>query len=364
MKIFLFLLLSIYFISYAFANDILKQITLPEGFSIKIYAKVPNARQMAISPNGTLFVGSRAAGKVYAIQDHNNDGYGETITEIASKLRFPTGIAFNNKSLYIGVINKILVIPEIEKNLNSPVIKVIKDDLPNDFHHGWKYLKIGKDNRIYFNIGAPCNVCEVKDPYATIASIKLDGSDFSIFARGVRNSVGFLFHPITNDLWFTDNGRDGLGDDLPPCELNYSDGPGYHFGFPYCFGNNIIDKTLSYKNTCNQFIPTMVDFEAHVAPLGIDISTGNLFSESLNNTIFIAQHGSWNRSKKIGYRIAYAKLNNEHKKIIEKGIFAEGWLKQNGTVLGRPTDILFNQSGDMFISDDLLGNIYIIQYPN
>ena len=216
MKFFLFSFLSIYFVSYVFANDMLKQITLPEGFSIKIYAKVPNARQMAISPNGTLFVGSRAAGKVYAIQDHNNDGYGETVIEVASKLRLPTGIAFNNKSLYIGAINKILVIPEIEKNLNSPVIKVIKDDLPNDFHHGWKYLKIGKDNRIYFNIGAPCNVCEVKDPYATIASIKLDGSDFSIFARGVRNSVGFLFHPITNDLWFTDNGRDGLGDDLPP----------------------------------------------------------------------------------------------------------------------------------------------------
>ena len=361
MKFLFLLLLYSFFSCEAYTKNILDLIKLPKNFTIQIYSKVPNARQMALSPNGTLFVGSRYAGNLYAIKDNDGDGYGETITIIASKLRLPTGIAFKDKNLYIGVVNKILVMPDIEKNLDSPIIKTIKNDLPNDLHHGWKYLKISKDNRIYFNIGAPCNVCEVEDPYGTIASVNMDGSNFKIYARGVRNSLGFLWHPFTNDFWFTDNGRDGLGDDLPDCELNLSEKSGYHFGFPYCYNKNIRDKTINYTKNCDQFIPSLLNLGAHVAPLGIDINIKNSFPAVFNNTIFIAEHGSWDRSRKNGYRISYARLSKNSKKIIEKGVFAEGWV-QNEKTHGRPVDILFNHSGGMFVSDDLNGYIYLIKY--
>jgi len=361
-KILSIIVIFTFFSSKITANDLIKQISLPKNFSIKIYSKVPNARQMAISSSGILFVGSRTAGKVYAIQDSNSDGYGDTIYIIASGLRLPTGLAYKYGNLYVAAVNEIYMFPNIEQNLNSPKKITIKNDLPYDSGHGWKYMKISKNDRLYFNIGAPCNVCKLKDPYGTISSIKLDGSDFQIHARGIRNSVGFLWHPVTNDIWFTDNGRDGLGDNTPPCELNRMHKDGDNFGFPYCYGKNIRDKTIEFDKDCNIFIPTALDLEAHVAPLGIDINFSELFSSFYKNTIFIAEHGSWNRSKRIGYRISYAKLNDKNNKIIAKGIFAEGWLKKE-KVAGRPVDILFNKD-KMFVSDDLTGYIYIIKHKN
>ena len=363
MKYLVFLIYFFIIYKEAQSSDILSLIKLPNSFSISIYTNVPNARQMALTPDGILFVGSRSAGKVYAIQDLDKDGFGETVTTIASKLRLPTGIAFKDGNLYVAAVSKIFKFPDIANNLFSPKIEIIKENLPMDSGHGWKYLKISKNNRLFFNIGAPCNVCIVKDPYGTISSIKLDGSDFKIHARGVRNSVGFVWHPITDDLWFTDNGRDGLGDNLPPCELNKLQKDEDHFGYPFCYGNNIRDLSIEYDGTCEKFLPPMLNLDAHVAPLGIDINSTKLFSSYFRNTIFIAEHGSWNRSKKIGYRISFAKLNSEHNKIVEKGIFAEGWLK-NENASGRPADILFTKKGHMLVSDDLRGNIYIIKYPD
>jgi len=341
----------------------LDKIQLPPGFSISIFAAVPNARSMCWGTNGTLFVGNREEDKVYAITDANNDGKADKVHVIAKNLKMPCGVAFRNGSLYVAAINRILRFDDIETRLyNPPQPVVVFDKYPEDGHHGWKYIAFGPDGKLYVPVGAPCNICNNKDSiYATITRINPDGTGLEIFSKGVRNSVGFAWHPDTKELWFTDNGRDQLGDDVPSCELNYAPQQGMHFGFPYCHQGNIPDPEFGKGKNCNEYTPPAQLLGPHVAPLGMRFYTGSLFPVEFKNKIFIAQHGSWNRSVPIGYRVMMATL--EGNKVVKYEPFASGWL-QGTNVLGRPVDIEVAPDGALLVSDDKNGLIYRIAYKS
>jgi len=335
-------------------------IKLPPGFQIDVYAdNVPNARSMTLSPNGTLFVGTRKLKNVYAIVDQNKDFKADQIYIIAKGLNSPNGVAFHNESLYVAEINRVLRFDHIEESLeNPPKPVVVNDSFPKDGHHGWKFIRIGPDNKLYVPVGAPCNVCEREDErYASITRMNLDGSELEIYAKGVRNTVGFDWHPQSKDMWFTDNGRDLMGDNIPPDELNHAPKAGMHFGFPYCHGGDISDPEFGSKHDCSEFAPPMQKLGPHVAALGMRFYTGNMFPENYKNQIFIAEHGSWNRSKKIGYRIMVVELENN--KPVSYKVFAEGW-KQGEKVWGRPVDIELLPDGSMLVSDDYANAIYRI----
>jgi glucose/arabinose dehydrogenase len=358
--IFSFLLFS----TNSFAKDLpLNLIQLPEGFQIEIYAEnIENARSLELTPNGTLFVGNRTQDKVYALVDLDNDFKIDKKYVIAEKLTMPNGVAFRNGHLYVSEYNKILRFDNIEDNLsNPPKPKIINDKLPNDGSHGWKFIRFGPDDKLYIPIGAPCNICEKKDPiYASIHRMNPDGSELELFASGVRNSVGFDWDPVTNELWFTDNGRDNLGDNIPPDELNHAPTQGMHFGYPYCHGKNISDPKYGKKYPCSDFTPVKQPLGAHVASLGMKFYTGKMFPEKYQNQIFIAEHGSWNRSTKVGYKISLVTLD-KHSNPISYETFAEGWL-QGDRVWGRPVDLEIMSDGSLLVSDDYSGTIYRIFY--
>ncbi|MEQ6121034.1 sorbosone dehydrogenase family protein [Reichenbachiella sp. MALMAid0571] len=344
--------------------DQLSKIKLPEGFKISIYAEnVDNARSMALGANGTVFVGTRNAKKVYALVDADGDNNAEEVLTIGSDLKTPNGVAFWNGSLYVAEIDKLWRYDNIESNLkNVPKPKLIYDDYPSDNHHGWKYIAFGPDGKLYIPVGAPCNICESKNEiYATITRMNPDGTGREIYARGVRNSVGLAWHPTTKQLWFTDNGRDQLGDNVPPCELNKVTKAGQHFGYPYCHGGDIGDPEFGHKFSCDEFEPPARKLDAHVAPLGLKFYTGDMFPEKYKNQVFIPEHGSWNRSKKIGYRISLVKVENN--RAVSYETFAEGWLdEKEQEAWGRPVDLLVMPDGAMLVSDDKKGVIYRIAY--
>ena len=340
----------------------LELINLPPGFKIAVFAMdIPNARSMVMSPDGILFVGTRRAGKVYAVLDRNEDYHADEVVTIAKNLNMPNGVAFRNGSLYVAEVNRILRYDNIEKRIHSPPKPVIiTDKFPNDRHHGWKYIAIGPDEKLYVPVGAPCNICEKDNAqYATIMRMNLDGSGMEIYSHGVRNTVGFDWHPQTNELWFTNNGRDWMGDDLPPDTLHHAPQKGLHFGFPYCHAGNIPDPKYGRKRGCDTFAPPVMKLDAHVAPLGMKFYTGNMFPSRYRNQIFIAEHGSWNRSVPIGYRITLAVFDNSNTARYQ--IFADGWLKNN-RAWGRPVDIIVINDGSLLISDDRAGVIYRIFY--
>ncbi len=339
----------------------LDKIKLPAGFNIAIYAEVNNARSMALSPSGTLFVGNRSGDKVYAVVDKNADFKADEVHVIASDLNMPCGVAFREGSLYVAEVNRILRFDNIEQNLKTPPKPVvINDKLPTDKHHGWKFISFGADGKLYVPVGAPCNICEKENPiYSSIARMNPDGSDLEVFAHGVRNSVGFDFHPETKELWFTDNGRDMLGDDLPSDELNRAPKAGLHFGYPYCHQGDSPDPEYGSKRSCAEFEKPAQKLGAHVASLGMRFYTGNQFPASYKNNIFIALHGSWNRSAKSGYKIALA--NVENNKVVSYTTFAEGWL-QNQDNWGRPVDVQQMADGSLLVSDDQANVIYRISY--
>ena len=342
----------------------LDDITLPPGFAINIYANnVENARSLALGDSGTLFVGTRSAGNVYAIVDRNHDGRADEVITIAEGMNMPNGVAFRNGSLYVAEINRVLRYDSIESRLKNPPKPVIfNNSFPEDPHHGWKFIRFGPDGKLYVPVGAPCNVCERSNPiYATITRLNPDGSNLEIFAHGVRNTVGFDWHPKTGELWFTDNGRDWLGDDLPPDELNRAPQKGLHFGFPYCHGGTIADPQFGSKRSCKEFVPPAMVLGPHVAALGMRFYTGTMFPELYRNQIFIAEHGSWNRTTPIGYRISLVRLLANQAMNYE--VFAEGWLK-NGRAWGRPVDVLVMPDGALLVSDDRAGVIYRISYNN
>ena len=351
----------------------LDTIKLPPGFAIEVYATgVDNARQMALGANGTLFVGSRTARKVYAIVDRDKDNKADQVYTIATGLRSPSGITFRDGSLYVAEINRVIRYDGIESKLDAPPEPaVVNDKLPTEAHHGWKYLAFGPDGWLYVPVGAPCNVCERTDDerFGTILRMKADGSGLEVFARGIRNTVGFDWHPQSRELWLAENGRDNLGDDVPPDELLRAHKPGLHFGFPYCHGGDTPDPEFGAKRPCKEFEPPALKLGAHVAAIGMKFYTGRMFPAQYRNQIFVAEHGSWNRSTPQGYRVMLVKV--EKNKAVSYTPFAEGWLRgirqsRGSTTLGdawgRPADVLVMPDGSLLIADDEADVIYRVTY--
>ncbi len=338
----------------------LDKIKLPPGFAIEFVARVPGAREMALGSQGTLFVGSVDGGKVYAVTQASGGG-AATVKTIASGLDRPVGVAFRDGSLFVSVVSRILRFDDIENRLDHPPTPVVvTDKFPTDSHHGWKFIAFGPDGKLYVPVGAPCNICEPDpDRYALIARMNPDGSNLEIFARGLRNSVGFDWDPRTGELWFTNNGRDYLGDDAPPDTLNHAPKPGLRFGFPYCHAGTIADPEFGRKRSCREFTPPAQNLGPHVAPLGMRFYTGSQFPTGYRNQIFIAEHGSWNRSHKIGYRVTLVRLENN--RAISYEPFATGWL-QGESAWGRPADVLVAKDGSLLISDDTAGAVYRVTY--
>ncbi|QOI97930.1 MAG: sorbosone dehydrogenase family protein [Flammeovirgaceae bacterium] len=341
----------------------LDKVRMPAGFKIEVYAEVDNARSMVMSPSGTLFVGNRNGDKVYAVKDTDGDNKADKKWVITSGKNMPNGVAFKDGDLYVAEVSRILKFPAIESRLNNPPQPVIiNDKYPDKTHHGWKYIAFGPDGKLYVPVGAPCNICESDEIFATITRINPDGSGREIFARGVRNTVGFTWHPETNEMWFTDNGRDMMGDDLPPCELNYAPRAGMNFGYPYCHGGTIKDPEFGNKKPCSDFVAPAQNLGPHTAPLGLKFYTGNMFPAQYKNQLFIAEHGSWNRSKKIGYRVSLVKVQN-NTKAVSYETFADGWMDDaTQKVWGRPVDVLVLTDGSMLVSDDYANVIYRISY--
>jgi glucose/arabinose dehydrogenase len=342
----------------------LARIKLPPGFSIELWARVDNAREMALgrhdAQGGTLFVASMQAGKVHAVSF--GPGYkAGAVRTIASGLQLPAGVAYKDGSLYVSAVSRILRYDDIEKRLDKPPTPVVvTDKLPTDTHHGWKFIAFGPDGKLYVPVGAPCNICE-PDPqrYANILRMNADGSGIEVYASGVRNSVGFDWQPQTRELWFTDNGRDQLGDDLPPDELNHAPRAAMHFGYPYCHGGDLPDPQFGAQRPCAAFIAPAQKLGPHVAALGMRFYTGSMFPADYRQQIFIAEHGSWNRSKKIGYRVTLVRLQGS--RAVSYETFASGWL-QGETAWGRPTDVLVLPDGSLLVADDYAGAIYRISY--
>lgn len=344
-------------------DKVLENVRLPTGFKLEVYADdVPGARSIALGSRGTLFVGTRVRnGKVYAVSGPPGSGAKPTVRVIGDKLNMPNGVAFRDGALYVAEIHRILRYDNIEASLDTPPQpKVVTDDLPKDSHHGWRYIAFGPDGKLYVPIGAPCNVCN-EPKYASITRMNADGSGHEVFARGVRNSVGFTWHPATRALWFTDNGRDWLGDDSPPCELNVAPRAGLDFGFPYCHGRNIKDPDpkLAALGECSKMTPPVQELGAHVAPLGVKFYTGIAFPQAYRNQVFIAEHGSWNRKERNGYRIAVVTLDGA--KAVRYEPFATGF-HRGDEVFGRPVDLLVLEDGSLLVSDDQAGAIYRVSY--
>ncbi len=348
--------------SYA-ATLPLEKIKMPAGFTIQVYAEVPDARSMALSPSGVLYVGNRNGKEVYAVKDTDGDNKADKRWTVATGLNMPNGVAFRDGTLYIAEVSRISKIEKIESKLENPGKPVVVNDTyPTEGHHGWKYIAFGPDGKLYVPVGAPCNICESKDPiYASITRINADGSGREIFASGVRNTVGFTWHPQTKELWFTDNGRDMLGDETPNCELNVASKAGTHFGYPYCHEGGVKDPEFGDKRPCSDFVAPVQKMGPHVAPLGLKFYTGSMFPAAYKNQLFIARHGSWNRKQKIGYDLSLVKLNGD--KSAGHEVFASGWLdEKEQKSWGRPVDVLVAPDGALFVSDDQAGVIYRITY--
>lgn len=346
----------------------LQDIQLPSGFKIDVFADVPGARSMALAEDGTVFVGTRTrSGTVYAVRDSNKDGKADKVWEIANGLNMPNGVAYKDGHLYVAEVERILKFPNILSNLDKPgKPQVVYDQFPRDMHHGWKYIAFGPDGKLYVPVGAPCNICDAdadaakKGKYMRLFRMNADGTGFEEFARGIRNTVGFTWHPTTKELWFTDNGRDMMGNDVPPDELNRAPKPGLNFGYPFVHGRNLEDPEFYKKRPKNfSFVKPEVELEAHVAALGLKFYTGKQFPKDYQNRIFIAEHGSWNRDPAQGYRVM---MVSKDKKGYRYEPFASGWLRKDQSRWGRPVDILVTPDGSMLVSDDEGGRIFRIRY--
>ena len=339
----------------------LSHLRLPPGFAVEALAEVPGARSMALGAGGTLFVSTQFGGKVFAVQ-RPFSASPEVIT-LADGLKVPNGIAIHDKALYVAEPQRILRYRDIEKRLQAPGDpEVIVPDLPYAKSiHAWKYIAFGPDDKLYVPIGAPCNVCNEPE-FGVMLRMNADGSGREVYARGIRNTVGFAWHPETGDLWFTDNGRDMMGDDIPPCELNRATQAGLDFGFPYCHGGAIPDPEFGKLGRCDAAVPPARALGPHVAPLGMKFYTGRMFPKDYRHQIFIAEHGSWNRSKeagKTGHRVVLVRLRDHQAVSYEP--FMDGFLAGDET-RGRPVDVLVAPDGALLVSDDKAGLVYRISY--
>lgn len=340
----------------------LEKLQLPPGFSIDIFAEdVKDARSLALGDEGTVFVSTRARGTVYALVDSDQDGKSDRTYTIAKGLNSPNGVAFRNGALYVAENSRIIRYDAIEENLNDPPEPVvISEAFPGDRHHGWKFIAFGPDGKLYVPVGAPCNICAPDpDRYAVIMRMDADGSNLETFARGIRNSVGFDWHPETKTLWFNEHGRDWMGDDMPSDELNHAPAANMHFGYPFCHQGDTPDPEYADQRKCEEFTPPALNQGGHVAPNGLRFYTGEMFPQEYRNRIFIAQHGSWNRSTKNGYRIVSVTVTDG--KVSDYKPFIEGWV-ENETAWGRPVDVLVMPDGALLVSDDHAGAVYRITY--
>ena len=354
-------------IADAKADVQLDKLTLPEGFNIDVWAaEVPNARSLAVSESGIVFVGNRQENNVYALVDENGDGKADSKYVLAADLRMPNGVAVKDGDLYVAEVSRILRFKDIENNLTKPSYEVVYDGYPDEAHHGWKFIAFGPEGMLYIPVGAPCNICVSEDPiFASITRLDVSkpGAKPEIYAHGVRNSVGMTWHPETKELWFTDNGRDMLGDDTPDCELNKATALGQHFGYPYWHAGSIKDPEVgSEGKEASFYTAPEAKLGAHTAPLGLRFYTGDQFPASYKNQLFIAKHGSWNRSTKSGYEVVLARLDAMGK-VSGQEVMVSGWLDQaTQEAWGRPVDVQQLADGSLLISDDVANCIYRLSY--
>lgn len=331
------------------------QVTLPQGYRLEVYASVPGARHLCKAPDGTVFVGT-LSDKVYAVTPQRK------VVEVASGLRSPNGVAFSGGDLYIAEIHRLSRLRQILSRLSHPPApEVLNAQLPSETWHGNRVLRFGPDGRLYISLGSPGNAEIHSDPLGTLARFRSDFSGLEVVARGVRNSMGFDWNPVDGKLWFTDNGRDYLGDDLPPEELNRLDRPGSHFGHPYRYGNNVPDPDQGQRAPEGlRFTPPVATMAAHVAPLGMRFYRGSMFPSECRGAVFIANHGSWNRSHKSGYQVLWGRPQGSTP--LQLRPFARGWLNAESQVSGRPVDVEELPDGSLLISDDEGGRIYRVSY--
>lgn len=370
------------------------ELDVAPGFELTVFAEgVDNARQMAWA-DGVLFVGSRTAGNVYALPDRNGDGRADEVITIASGLRRPSGIALRGKDLYIADVSRILRMRNLvaAPRADAP-FEVVYDRFPNEGHHGWKYLRFAPDGRLTVPVGAPCNRCDPELPFAAIHLLDLESGRLETIARGVRNTVGFDYHPVTGELWFTENGTDMMGDEYPPEELNRLTRFGQHFGWPYVHGDGGLDPEFGEGHDPRDYVMPVATMPAHFAPLGMTFYRGDAFPKKYRHGVIIAEHGSWNRSRPGGYRVT-AVLLDARQQPVGYEVLVQGWLDpgpvgdtaqghsdtavqgrsepaaQDGsdrgsvavTVHGRPADVLELPDGSLLIADDHGGRIYRLAY--
>ena len=345
------------------------RLRVPKGFQIELLTDaVPGARAMTLGRyadgKGVLYVGSMGAGKVYAVE--LEQGKAQRVHTLASGLAMPAGVAYRNGELFVSAVSRIVRFNAIDDHLANPTTpSLVTDKLPSESHHGAKFIGFGPDGLLYVAVGVPCNVCEPSAAHGIIQRMKPDGSGVEVVARGVRNSVGFDWSPLDRTLWFSDNGRDMLGDDVPSDELNRVQQPGQHFGFPYCHQGDVADPQFGEKRRCSEFVAPAATLGAHVATLGLRFYGGSQFPAEYRNNIFVAEHGSWNRSAKSGYRVVRVVLDAQGR-VVRDEPFVQGFLQVDAagreSVLGRPADVLPLPDGSLLISDDHGGAIYRVRY--
>lgn len=330
------------------------RLSVPEGFTVELLTDaLPNARQLALGDDGTLFAGTREDGRVWALRDGR-------VHTLARDLTMPSGLAFRDGDLWIGATDTIWRLRGVENRLaDPPAPELVTDALPSDRHHGWKHLEFGPDGALWVPVGAPCNVCDPEPPYASMLRMDPDTGAYELWARGIRNSVGFDFEPGTGVLWLSDNGRDLLGDDIPPEELNRAPEPGLHFGYPYVHAGEILDPEFGAGHDPGDYAAPALTMQAHTAPLGIAFYTGDAFPERYRGALFVAQHGSWNRSSKVGYRVIVAFV--EDGRVTNAEPFLTGFL-EGESAWGRPVDVLVHPDGSLLVSDDARGAVYRIRW--
>lgn len=343
------------------AEGELAKLKLPPGFTISYFAKnVPGARSLAVGGEGKIiYVGTRAK-TVYAISDPDTDGVANKVVKLATNLNTPNGVAIKNGDLYVAEISRILRYPSIDQTyLANPEPELVFDDLPKDTHHGWKYIAFGPDGWLYIPVGAPCNNCLDTGRYARLNRLNVETKQLETYATGIRNTVGFDWNPRDKTLWFTENGRDQMGDDTPKDELNHAPTIGLFFGFPFCHGMSVVDPQLGKPDSCTAITKPAIELGPHVAALGMKFYRGNMFPQEYLNKVIIAEHGSWNRTTPIGYRLTTVEVSGNSATNYDS--LVEGWLEGKES-WGRPVDVAELPDGSLLISDDLAGAIYRLSY--
>jgi glucose/arabinose dehydrogenase len=338
------------------------KVKLPKGFAVEIWATgMPGGRAMARGDSGKIYMGTRGLGRVYEVTD---EGGRRTSRVVVDKLTQPSGVAMHGGSLFVFAIDKVLRYDGIEKDPNvQPVDLTDRFNLPQQQHHNWKYIAFGPDGKLYVPFGAPCNICEPPPEYAQIRRYNADGSGMEVIARGVRNTQGFTWHPGTKQLWFTDHGRDWMGDKGPEDELNRITKVGLNFGYPYCHAKGVLDAEIKKKDACKGVTLPVTTMGPHAATMGVIFYTGSMFPKEYQNTMFIARKGSWNRTVKFGFDVANVRPSKDGKKATVKP-FMTGFLEDPKTAKfwGRPAYLLQMPDGSMLVSDEQLGAIYRVSY--